>query len=95
MGAVRGGGGEMRSTTCGGGAFVSTTAGSGTTGFGGAGVGAGATMREIGGRNDFVVRASPSARFGRGFFSSMSETVSTCGFGGGGAGVAAAAAAAA
>ena len=52
-------------------------------------------MREIGGRKDFVVRASPSARFGRGFFSSINETVSTCGFGGGGGGVFAAAAAAA
>ena len=86
--------GEIRSTTAGGGAF-STTAGSGATGFGGAGGGVGATMREMGGRNDFVVRASPSARFGRGFFSSISETVSTCGFGGGGGGLAAAAAAAA
>jgi F0F1-type ATP synthase membrane subunit c/vacuolar-type H+-ATPase subunit K len=52
-------------------------------------------MREIGGRKDFLGRASPSVRFGRGFFSSMSETVSTCCFAGAGGGVAAAAAAAA
>ena len=83
----------MRSTT-GAGAFFSTTAGSGVAGFGGAGGGVGATMREIGGRN-FLVRASPSGRFARGFFSSINETVSTCGFAGAGAGVEAAAAAAA
>ena len=92
---MRGAGVEMRSTTTGGGALASTTAGSGATGFGVGGGGAGATMREIGGRIDFVVRTSPSARFGRGFFSSINETVSTCGLGGGGGGVAAAAAAAA
>jgi hypothetical protein len=52
-------------------------------------------MREIGGRNDFVVRGAPS-RFGRGFFSSISDTDSTGAFGAGaGAGTAAAAAAAA
>jgi hypothetical protein len=34
-------------------------------------------IREIGGRKDFVVRASPAGRFGRGFFSSISDTVST------------------
>ncbi len=64
------------------------------TGFGGT-VGAGATMREIGGRKDFAVRASPSARFGRGFFSSMRETLSTGARFAGGGGTAAAAAAAA
>ena len=84
----------MRSTT-GAGAFFSTTAGSGATGFGGAGGGVGATMREIGGRKDFVVRTSPSGRFARGFFSSINDTVSTCGFAGAGGGVEADAAAAA
>lgn len=52
-------------------------------------------MREMGGRNDFVVRASPSARFGRGFFSSINETVSIGARAGAGAGMDAAAAAAA
>src|SRR4051794_25773581 len=35
-----------------------------------------ARIREIGGRNERVLVASPSARLGRGFFSSISETVS-------------------
>ena len=52
-------------------------------------------MREIGGRNDLVARVSPSVRLGRGFFSSINETVAACGFAGAGAGVEAAAAAAA
>ena len=38
-------------------------------------------MREMGGRNDDRLgAASPSARFGRGFFSSINETVSIAGF---------------
>ena len=86
--------GEIKSTTFGGGG------GGGATGFGGGGGGAtgagGGTMREIGGRMDFVARGWSSLRFGRVFgFSSINETVSTTGFGGGGAGVAAEAAAAA
>src|SRR2546430_15318154 len=40
-------------------------------------------MREIGGRNDERLGApSPSARLGRGFFSSINDTVSMAGFGG-------------
>jgi hypothetical protein len=38
-------------------------------------------MREIGGRNDLVFVESPSARFGRGFFSSINDTVSIICFG--------------
>jgi hypothetical protein len=41
-----------------------------------------ARILEIGGRNDRVFPASPSARFGRGFFSSINDTVSMTGFGG-------------
>ncbi len=52
-------------------------------------------MREIGGRKDRVVRGGPSVRFGRGFFSSISETDSTGALGGAGAGLSAEAAAAA
>jgi hypothetical protein len=37
-------------------------------------------MREIGGRNGRFVASSPSARFGRGFFSSISDSVSMAGF---------------
>src|SRR5438477_4191681 len=33
-------------------------------------------MREIGGRNERLVEASPSVRFCRGFFSSINDTVS-------------------
>src|ERR1700686_2132262 len=49
-----------------------------TVGAAGSGV---ARMREIGGRNDRVLTASPSARLGRGFFSSINDTVSMTGFG--------------
>src|SRR4051812_50013486 len=71
-------------------------AGSGAAGFAGTtGVGGGATIREIGGRIDFVTRGVPSARLGRGCFSSISETVSTGARVGGGGGTAFAAAAAA
>src|SRR5450755_1927900 len=45
-----------------------------------------ARMREMGGRNERLVAASPSARFGRVFFSSISETVSSTGFAVGGGG---------
>jgi hypothetical protein len=51
-------------------------------------------MREIGGRKERVVRASPSGRFARGFFSSIKETVSTGALGVGATTLAAAAAAA-
>lgn len=67
-------------------------AGSGVGGI--IGVGDGATIREIGGKNDLPVRGAPS-RFGRGLLSSISEMLSTGTRGGGGAGVEAAAAAAA
>jgi hypothetical protein len=42
-----------------------------------------ARMREIGGRNERLVAGSASVRLGRGFFSSMSDTVSITGFGAG------------
>src|ERR1700704_3027476 len=57
----------------------------GAAGAGAAGVAIGPTggsarMREMGGRNGFLVAASPSARLGRGFFSSINDTVSITGF---------------
>src|SRR5438067_13761807 len=56
----------------------------GTTGAIGVDSGSGvARMREMGGRNEVLRAPSPSARFRRGFFSSMSETVSIAGFGAG------------
>jgi hypothetical protein len=90
---ARGAAGEIKSTT--GGGAAGAGAGSGAFGFGGAAGSGVGRIREIGGRNERVVRASPSGRFGRGFFSSISETVSTGGFFSTGAGAAAAAAAAA
>ncbi len=93
LGGAGGAAVEIKSRT-GGGAFFARTAGSRVTGVGAVvGVGDGAIMREIGGRKDFVVRGAPS-RFGRGFVSSISETLSIRARGGG-AGAAAAAAAAA
>jgi hypothetical protein len=49
----------------------------------GPGTGSGvARIREIGGRKEVRFgAASPSARFGRGFFSSINETVSMTSFG--------------
>ncbi len=68
----------MRSVTTG--ATFTGGAGGGSGAFGGA-TGSGVLMiREIGGRKERVVFAVPSARFGRGFFSSMSETDSTGAF---------------
>src|ERR1700694_4377614 len=68
------------------GAVTDGTAGAGVTG--GAPATAGgfcfARMREMGGRNERLVAALPSVRFGRGFFSSIRETVSSIGFGVGG-----------
>src|SRR5450755_1007550 len=40
-------------------------------------------MREMGGRNGRLIAPSPSARFCRGFFSSINDTVSITGFGAG------------
>jgi hypothetical protein len=42
-----------------------------------------ARMREMGGRNVRLVVSAPSVRFGRGFFSSINDTVSITGFGAG------------
>lgn len=89
-----GAGGEIRSVTVG--ATRTGAGGGGSTGFG-AGTGGGlATIREIGGRKERAVRFSPSECFARGFFSSISDTVSArTRFSGSGAGTAAAAAASA
>ena len=42
-----------------------------------------ARKREMGGRNERLVAVSASVRFGRGFFSSINDTVSMTGFGAG------------
>src|SRR3977135_1116760 len=71
------------STTAGSAAAPAASASGGAGGgAAGAGVASGvARMREMGGRNDDRLgAASPSARFGRGFFSSIHDTVSIAGF---------------
>jgi hypothetical protein len=50
-----------------------------------AAIGSGDRMREIGGRNGRLFVASPTGRLGRGFFSSINETVSITGLAGFGA----------
>src|SRR5438067_12268719 len=56
----------------------------GTTGAIGGASGSGvARMRQMGGRNEVLRAPSPTARYRRRFFSSMSETVSIAGFGAG------------
>src|ERR1043165_6792717 len=62
------------------GAAVGSGAGGGGGGAAGLGGATGSRIREIGGRNDLVL-ASPSARLGRGFFSSINDTVSMTCFG--------------
>src|ERR1043165_6969319 len=57
------------------GAAVGSGAGGGGGGAAGLGGATGSRIREIGGRNDLVL-VSPSARLGRGFFSSINDTVS-------------------
>jgi hypothetical protein len=67
------------------GAAVASGCGGGGAGFGsgfGGAAGSGVRIREIGGKNDRVFPVSPSARLGRGFFSSINDTVSMGGFGG-------------
>lgn len=83
--------GSLTAMGPGSGAAATGAAGSGVgaaTGLGGGGGACGsevARIREMGGRNDERVgAASPSGRLARGFFSSISETVSITGFGGAG-----------
>ncbi len=78
VGAAVASGGEASGTSATGAAVTG-----GVTGATGAAMGpAGDSgrMREMGGRNGFLAAASPSARFARGFFSSISDTVSIGGF---------------